>query len=107
MLIPLDEHHLLVFWVQVASLVLLARLLGWGMRRIGMPGIIGELAAGVVLGPSIFGKVWPEGFEWYLPGEELQSGAILAVGWVGLAFLLVVTGFETDLGLITLSLIHI
>lgn len=101
MLIPLDEHHLLVFWVQIASLVILARLLGWGMRRIGMPGIIGELAAGVVLGPSIFGKVWPEGFEWYLPGEELQSGALLAVGWVGLAFLLVVTGFETDLGLIT------
>lgn len=101
MLIPLDEHHLLVFWVQIASLVILARLLGWGMRRIGMPGIIGELAAGVVLGPSVFGKVWPEGFEWYLPGEELQSGALLAVGWVGLAFLLVVTGFETDLGLIT------
>ena len=101
MLIPLDEHHLLVFWVQVASLVILARMLGWGMRRIGMPGIIGELAAGVILGPSIFGKVWPEGFEWYLPGEELQSGALLAVGWVGLAFLLVVTGFETDLGLIT------
>ena len=101
MLIPLDEHHLLVFWIQVASLVILARLLGWGMRRIGMPGIIGELAAGVVLGPSIFGEVWPEGFEWYLPGEELQSGALLAVGWVGLAFLLVVTGFETDLGLIT------
>lgn len=101
MLIPLDEHHLLVFWVQIASLVLLARLLGWSMRRIGMPGIIGELAAGVVLGPSIFGKIWPDGFEWYLPGEELQSGALLAVGWVGLAFLLVVTGFETDLGLIT------
>lgn len=101
MLIPLDEHHLLVFWIQVASLVILARLLGWGMRRIGMPGIIGELAAGVILGPSIFGKVWPDGFEWYLPGEELQSGALLAVGWVGLAFLLVVTGFETDLGLIT------
>ena len=101
MLIPLDEHHLLVFWIQVASLVILARLLGWGMRRIGMPGIIGELAAGVILGPSIFGKIWPDGFEWYLPGEELQSGALLAVGWVGLAFLLVVTGFETDLGLIT------
>lgn len=101
MLIPLDEHHLLVFWIQVASLVILARLLGWGMRRIGMPGIIGELAAGVILGPSIFGEIWPDGFEWYLPGEELQSGALLAVGWVGLAFLLVVTGFETDLGLIT------
>lgn len=101
MLIPLDEHHLLVFWVQVASLVILARMLGWGMRRIGMPGIIGELTAGVVLGPSVFGKVWPEGFEWYLPGEELQSGALLAVGWVGLALLLVVTGFETDLALVT------
>ena len=101
MLESLTEHQLLVFWVQVAALVATARLLGWGMKRIGLPSVIGELAAGLVLGPSVFGELWPEGFEWFLhEGNEVQSGALLAVSWLGVAFLLVVTGFETDLNLI-------
>ncbi len=100
MLIPLSEHELLVFWVQLATLIATARLLGWIMRRIGLPSVVGELSAGLVLGPSVFGELWPEGFEWFLPEEAVQSGALLAVSWLGVAFLLVVTGFETDLNLI-------
>jgi len=101
-LIPIEEHELLVFWVQLFVIVVFARSLGWLMRRIGLPGVIGELGAGLVLGPSIFGVVWPEGFRWFLPEEhaEVTSAALLAVGWVGVVLLLVVTGFETDLGLI-------
>jgi len=100
MLIPLSEHELLVFWVQLAALIATARLLGWLMKRIGLPSVIGELSAGLVLGPSVFGELWPEGFEWFLPDEAVQSGALLAVSWLGVGFLLVVTGFETDLELI-------
>lgn len=100
MLIPLSEHELLVFWVQLAALIGVARLLGWLMKRIGMPSVVGELSAGLVLGPSVFGELWPQGFEWFLPDEAVQSGALLAVSWLGVAFLLVVTGFETDLNLI-------
>ena len=102
MLIPIEEHELLVFWVQLFVIVVFARSLGWLMRRIGLPGVIGELGAGLVLGPSVFGVVWPDGFHWFLPEEsaEVSSAALLAVGWVGVVLLLVVTGFETDLGLI-------
>ena len=100
MLIPLEEHALLVFWTQLLVLVVTARSLGWIMRRMGLPRVIGELAAGVVLGPTLFGRVWPDGFEWFLPDDEAQSAALLAVAWVGIALLLVVTGFETDLALI-------
>ncbi len=100
MLVPLDEHQLLVFWTQLFVLVVTARAFGYGMRRIGLPSVIGELLAGLVLGPSIFGRIWEDGFEWFLPDDEMSSAALLAVGWVGVALLLVVTGFETDLGLI-------
>jgi Kef-type K+ transport system membrane component KefB/nucleotide-binding universal stress UspA family protein len=96
----LNEHQLLVFWVELFSLLLVARVLGGLMRRLGQPAVIGELAAGLVLGPSIFGKIWPDGFEWFLPGGEAQSAALLAVGWIGVILLLVITGFETDLGLV-------
>lgn len=96
----LGEHQLLVFWVQLAVLVCTARLLGGLMRRIGQPAVIGELAAGLLLGPSVFGKVWPSGFHWFLPDDPMSGAAIVAVGWIGAALLLVVTGFETDLLLI-------
>ena len=100
MLTPLDEHQLLVFWTQILVLLVFARVCGEIMRRINLPSVIGQLAAGVILGPSIFGRLWPNGFDWFLPEDEISSGALLAVSWVGVALLLVTAGFETDLGLI-------
>ena len=100
MLTPLGEHELLVFWVQLLVLVVAARAAGYGMRRVGLPSVIGHLAAGVVLGPSVFGQVWPSGFDWFLPHSEISSGALFAVAWLGVALLLVTAGFETDLALI-------
>ena len=81
-------------------LVACARFLGYVMHRIGLPSVIGHLAAGVVLGPSVFGKVWADGFAWFIPEGEISSGALFAVTWIGVALLLVTAGFETDLDLI-------
>ena len=57
---PLTEHELLVFWVQLLILVAVARGLGGLMRRVGQPAVIGELAAGLLLGPTVLGRVAPE-----------------------------------------------
>ena len=99
-LIPLGEHELLVFWTQLLVLLAAARVCGYVMRRLGLPSVIGHLAAGVILGPSVFGQVWEDGFQWFIPEGELSSGALFAVTWLGVALLLVTAGFETDLGLI-------
>jgi K+:H+ antiporter len=69
-IIPLDEHHLLIFWVQFVVLVLMARLLGAAMNRIGQPAVVGELAAGLVLGPTVLGALWPSGAEWLSLGTR-------------------------------------
>ena len=100
MLSSLDHHELLVFWVQLLVLYTAARLLGALARRFSLPSVIGELTAGLLLGPTVFGVVWPGGFDWFLPDSEVQSAMLLAVAWFGAAFLLVVAGFETDLDLI-------
>ena len=94
------EYDLLVFWVQLLALVVGARALGWVMLQLGLPRVIGELGAGVMLGPSLFGHFWPEQFEWFLPAGSEQAAALLTVSWLGAALLLVLAGFETDLGLI-------
>ncbi len=96
-------HDLLVFWVNILVLVAASHLFGLVMRKVGLPSVVGALLAGLVLGPSVFGVVWESGFEWFLPeiGQGVQWTLLAAVSWVGVALLLVVTGFETDLGLIT------
>ena len=96
----LSHHELLLFWLQLLVLLAAARLLGGGMRRIGQPAVVGELAAGLLLGPSVLGWAAPGAHAWLFPSDPLQEGLLLAVGWIGAFLLLILTGFETDLALI-------
>ncbi len=96
----LTEHQLLVFWLQLFVLLLTARLLGGLMRRLGQPAVIGELAAGLLLGPSVLGSLAPDAQGWLFPAEPVQRALLSAVGWIGVFLLLIVTGLETDLALV-------
>jgi Kef-type K+ transport system membrane component KefB len=95
---PLGEHELLVFWVQVVVLLFAARLGGYLVRAIGQPRVVGELLAGVALGPSIAGELWPSGWSWLFPDDARQSGLLLGPAWIGIVLLLMLTGAESDLG---------
>lgn len=96
---PLSEHEVLVFLIQLALLIGVARLLGGLMKRIGQPSVVGELLAGVLLGPSLFGNVAPDAYEWVF-GVEVVTSVIFGLSWLGVIMLLVVIGFETDLAII-------
>ncbi len=97
---PPTEHQLLVFWVSLLIILVAARTMGALMRRVGQPAVVGELAAGLLLGPSLLGRVAPDAFDWLFPADDVQTGMLFTVGWLGVLLLLVATGFETDLGLI-------
>ena len=97
---PPTEHQLLVFWVGLLVILAAARLCGALMQRIGQPAVVGELAAGLILGPSLLGKIAPGAFNWLFPPDDVQTAMLFTVGWLGVLLLLVATGFETDLGLI-------
>ena len=100
MLTPVGEHDLLLFWVTLVVLLGTARGLGALMQRVGQPPVVGELAAGVLIGPTVFGRLFPDVAGWLFPGDVVPSALLLAVAWLGIVLLLVVTGFETDLGLL-------
>ncbi|HBZ69345.1 MAG TPA: sodium:proton antiporter [Deltaproteobacteria bacterium] len=96
----LTEHQLLVFWLELSVLLLAARGLGTLMRRIRQPAVIGELAAGLLLGPSVLGQLSPAVESWLFPSDPVQRALLSSVGWLGAFLLLIVTGLETDLGLV-------
>lgn len=98
-LAPLSEHEVLVFLVQLILLVGIARLFGWVMKSIGQPPVVGELLAGVLVGPTVFGRVAPDEFNWVF-GEPTVGSVIFGMAWLGVIMLLIVIGFETDLGII-------
>jgi Kef-type K+ transport system membrane component KefB/nucleotide-binding universal stress UspA family protein len=97
---PLDPHVLLPFIVELFLLLLVARLLGEGARRIGLPAVVGELGAGLLLGPSVFGRVAPGLSGFVFPDGAIEGSLVLGVAQLGVLFLLVTTGFETDLQLL-------
>lgn len=100
MLTPLTEHTLLLFWLQLLLLLAVARGLGALATRVRQPAVVGELGAGLLVGPTLLGRILPDQAAWLFPGTEIDSAPILTVAWIGIVLLLVVTGFETDLGLL-------
>jgi Kef-type K+ transport system membrane component KefB/nucleotide-binding universal stress UspA family protein len=81
-------------------LLVTARTLGLVAQRLRQPRVVGELAAGVIVGPSIAGRLFPDLVGWLFPGDAVQSALLLSVAWLGILLLLLVTGFETDLDLL-------
>lgn len=82
--------------LQLCFLLGAARFCGELARRLNQPAVLGELSAGLLLGPSIFGKIAPE-FQARLFSE---SEILAALSGLGVCFLLAVTGLEIDLPLL-------
>jgi Kef-type K+ transport system membrane component KefB/nucleotide-binding universal stress UspA family protein len=89
-----------LFIAQIVLLLLVSRLLGEAMQRIGQPAVMGQLIAGVALGPSVFGAIWPEAQHAIFPGGPEQKAMLEAVSDLGILMLLLLTGMETDLELV-------
>ncbi len=72
------------FFLQLAVILLTCRVVGWaGQRFLGQPQVVGEMIAGVILGPSLLGLVFPDLQAAIFPKETrnvLYSGAQLGVG---------------------------
>jgi Kef-type K+ transport system membrane component KefB/nucleotide-binding universal stress UspA family protein len=89
-----------LFIAQIVLLLLVGRLLGEFMQRIGQPAVMGQLIAGIVLGPSVFGAFWPGVQGAIFAGGREQKAMIEAVSSLGILMLLLLTGMETDLKLV-------
>src|SRR4030095_634403 len=80
--------------------LLVARIGAGVSRAFGLPAVVGELAAGIVLGPSVFGHYAPGAFTAIFPRSSEQFHLLETVGLLGMVLLLLLTGLETDLKLL-------
>ncbi|MGY3444932.1 MULTISPECIES: cation:proton antiporter domain-containing protein [unclassified Bradyrhizobium] len=89
-----------ILLVQIALLIAVGRGLGELMQRIGQPSVIGELLGGLLLGPSLFGWLWPSAHDVVFPPSGEQKALIDGIAQIGILLLLLLTGMETDLKLV-------
>jgi len=89
-----------VFLIQILALILVGRILGELMQRMGQPAVTGQLIAGIFLGHSVFGMLWPDAQQWMFPSSHEQKAMLDAISQLGILMLLLLTGMETDLRLV-------
>ena len=85
------------FFLQMFVILAVARGVGFLARRIGQPQVVGEMIAGVLLGPSLFGHFAPELQQRLFPQESLKILYVGAQLGVGLYMFLVGVDFKTEL----------
>ncbi len=89
-----------IFIAQILALLVVGRLLGEAMIRVGQPAVMGQLIAGLILGPSLFGLLLPDLQHALFPRTAEQKAMIDAISQTGILLLLLLTGMETDLKLV-------
>jgi Kef-type K+ transport system membrane component KefB/nucleotide-binding universal stress UspA family protein len=94
------DHTTAIFVAELIVLLLCGRLLGEAMSRVGQPAIFGQLLAGVLLGPSMFGALLPEARHMLFPDTPALKSMIAAISQTGILLLLLLTGMETNLALV-------
>lgn len=89
------KSPLALLLVQIITIILVARLFGWICRKIGQPSVVGEIIAGILLGPSLLGMYSPEFSGMLFPKESL--GNLQFLSQIGLILFMFVIGMELDL----------
>ncbi len=88
----------IAFFLQLAVILAAVRLVGLVARKIGQPQVVGEMIAGVLLGPSLFGLLAPDWQSRVFP-EETQA-VLYVVSQIGLVLYMFLIGAEFDVSLI-------
>ncbi|HEY0742702.1 MAG TPA: cation:proton antiporter [Chryseosolibacter sp.] len=88
-------HPLAILILQIAAIIIVSRIFGFIFNKIGQPTVIGEIVAGIVLGPSVVGLFFPEFSLFLFPTGSLPNLQFLSQ--VGLILFMYVIGMELDL----------
>jgi len=81
--------------LQLLVIIATSRLVGRAFSLCGQPSVVGEMAAGILLGPSLFGVIWPEGFRFVFPNESFATLKLLSQ--LGVCLFMFAVGMELEM----------
>ncbi len=91
-------HHLenLLFFtlLQLVIIIIAARLTNVAARKLGQPGAVGEMMAGLILGPSLLGATFPDAFAWLF--KSVSSEPMTIISQIGLTLLMFQIGTDFE-----------
>lgn len=88
-------HPLAILLIQILTIIFTARTFGFIFNKMGQPTVIGEIIAGIFLGPSLLGMWFPEYSTFLFPKSSL--GNLQLLSQIGLVLFMFVIGMELDL----------
>lgn len=89
------KHPMALLLLQVTVILVVSRIFGLLTRFVKQPSVVGEIVAGIVLGPSLLGLLFPELFAYLFPADSLKVLNFLSQ--LGLTFFMFTIGMELDL----------
>ena len=86
----------------LAAVIALGNLLSWGLKRIHQPAVIGEVIAGILLGPSVLGAVSPATMQLLIPSPEIDPHGLVVsslktIAQLGVVLYMLIVGLELNL----------
>ncbi len=95
----INLHLAVQFFLQLAVILLFCRVVGVIAARLGQPQVVAEMVAGVLLGPSLFGLLFPHAQAWLFPWDNTQrlrdtQSYLFPASQLGLALYMFVVGLE-------------
>lgn len=81
--------------LQIISILIVSRMFGWMFAKIGQPTVIGEILAGIILGPSLLGHFFPGAFQFLFAPSSLSNLYILSQ--LGLVLFMFTIGMELNM----------
>jgi len=92
----MTDFELNRFLIAILLLLAAAHLCGYLFQRIGLPRVVGEIAGGIILGPSGLGHVFPSAFQGIFNAFGAEAQVLSMMYWLGLILLMFISGFEIE-----------
>jgi Kef-type K+ transport system membrane component KefB len=95
-----DNIHapLTILLLQITTILIVGRAMGWLFKKMKQPAVVGEMAAGILLGASFLGHWFPEISLFIFPPKSI--GTLNLLSQIGLVLFMFIVGLELDMGLL-------
>ncbi|TAE71593.1 MAG: cation:proton antiporter [Bacteroidetes bacterium] len=96
----LSHHELIVFFLQLSIMLLVGKIMGELAKKLQQPAVVGEILAGICLGPTLLGAFSPQVYQYLFPSVGSSPVVLHGLTTLSVILLLLISGLEVELALV-------